>query len=549
MSYIALYREWRPRVFEDVVEQEHVVRSLRNSIKTGRIAHAYLFCGTRGTGKTTLAHIFSRAINCLNPNGGDPCNQCDICRGIISGSILDVIEIDAASNNSVDDVRTIRDEVVYTPSQAKYKVYIIDEVHMLSTGAFNALLKTLEEPPAHVVFILATTEPHKLPATILSRCQRYDFRRISLDSIIGRLTQISEAGGVTLQPEAARLIARMSEGAMRDAISILDQCISMGGKDISYDEVLSVIGVVNDTFIGDVVDALIERNSGTILEQVENLVMGGKDIKHFSSELVFYFRNLLICKITQKPEEVIEVPTDTMARMKNQCTGFSQDEIIYMIKELSQLEAGLKWATYPRVMLEVSLIKLAESRVTPDREDLLARLEQLEKKLESGEFTVRAASREPAPAPAVKAAEAGEGRKPESKPVKEEVKKDGKAGFSGKTLDCWKDILTELRSSGRMVLYTNLMDAKAVELDSKVVGLVFPADSGFSKMIVTRPEHQEVITGVLSKKLGREVRVKCLAEEEFTERQAEKPQEKDELLEKAEDLAKRLNVPLNIIDE
>lgn len=227
MSYIALYRKWRPLIFEDVVEQEHVVKTLKHSVNQQRIAHAYLFCGTRGTGKTTMAKIFARAINCLDPHDGDPCNKCEICKGILSESILDVIEIDAASNNSVDNIREIRDEVIYAPSQSKYKVYIIDEVHMLSTGAFNALLKTLEEPPSHVVFILATTDPHKLPATILSRCQRFDFRRISVESIMERLDTISKESSVTLHKDAARLIAKMSDGALRDVVYIL-------GHDCAY---------------------------------------------------------------------------------------------------------------------------------------------------------------------------------------------------------------------------------------------------------------------------------------------------------------------------
>jgi DNA polymerase-3 subunit gamma/tau len=227
MSYTALYREWRPLVFEDVVEQEHIVKTLKYSVTAGRIAHAYLFCGTRGTGKTTMAHILSRAINCLNPQNGDPCNECEVCKGILEGSILDVLEIDAASNNSVDNVREIRDEVIYAPSTARYKVYIIDEVHMLSTGAFNALLKTLEEPPSHVVFILATTEPHKLPATILSRCQRFDFRKISVEGIVQRLDKVAHANGITFEKEALRLISRLADGALRDALSIMDQCMSL----------------------------------------------------------------------------------------------------------------------------------------------------------------------------------------------------------------------------------------------------------------------------------------------------------------------------------
>jgi len=275
VSYLALYRKWRPLVFEDVVEQEHVVRTLRNSICSGRIAHAYLFCGTRGTGKTTMAKIFSRAVNCLNPKDGDPCNQCEICQGILNGSLLDVIEIDAASNNSVDDIRVLRDEVIYTPSKARYKVYIIDEVHMLSTGAFNALLKTLEEPPAHVIFILATTEPHKLPATILSRCQRFDFRRIPVDSIVKRIEYIAKESGVEIRREGCH----------------------------KHKDVLSVVGLVTDTFIAEVVDAIKNKEVGRVLNAVDELVMEGKNIGQFVSELVMYYRNLMICSSVSKFKE------------------------------------------------------------------------------------------------------------------------------------------------------------------------------------------------------------------------------------------------------
>jgi len=322
MAYLALYRKWRPMLFKDVVEQEHVVRTLKNSVSEGRIAHAYLFCGTRGTGKTTMAKILSRAVNCLEPKDGDPCNTCEICTGIAAGSILDVVEIDAASNNSVDNIRDLRDEVIYSPSKARYKVYIIDEVHMLSTGAFNALLKTLEEPPPHVVFILATTEPHKLPGTILSRCQRFDFRRIPVDSIAARVEFIAGESGIKINRDASKLIARLSDGALRDAISILDQCMSLGNKELAFDDVLGVVGMVNDTFIADVVDAVKNSEIQKILNLIEHLVMEGKNISQFVSELILYYRNLLICSSTDKPHEIIEASSDTVKKMKSQSEGY-----------------------------------------------------------------------------------------------------------------------------------------------------------------------------------------------------------------------------------
>jgi len=548
MSYIALYRKWRPLVFEDVVEQEHVVKTLKNAVKSARIAHAYLFCGTRGTGKTSMAKIFSRAINCLNPRDGDPCNECDICRGILSGSLLDVIEIDAASNNSVDNIRDIRDEVIYTPSSAKYKVYIIDEVHMLSSGAFNALLKTLEEPPSHAVFILATTEPHKLPATILSRCQRFDFRRIPIESIMGRLDRIAEASGVSLHKEASKLIAKMADGALRDAISILDQCMAVGAKEVSYEDVLTVVGIVNDTFISEIVDAINSKDINHILKMVEKLVMDGKDISKFVSDLVLYYRNLLICKITDKPEEIIDVTPDAVENMKRQCSVLSQDEMMLIIRELSALETGLKWAAHPRILLELSIVKICDSNFNSDRDSLLERLSVLENRISNGNFTVKNETGNNQKSREASEPVKDKGMEGTSEEVKNKPKKLNTAAL--KTLDNWNDILEDLKNSGRMVIYTNLLDAKAVEIDSKVVGIALQEGSRFCKMILSKPENQEIIAEAISKRLGREIRVKCVDEEDVARGMEEgKREKKDELTQKAQDIAKKLNMPLDIIDE
>lgn len=548
MSYIALYRKWRPLVFEDVVEQEHVVKTLKNSVCTGRIAHAYLFCGTRGTGKTTMAKIFSRAINCLNSNDGDPCNECDVCKGILSGNLLDVIEIDAASNNSVDNIRDIRDEVIYTPSNARYKVYIIDEVHMLSSGAFNALLKTLEEPPAHVVFILATTEPHKLPATILSRCQRFDFRRIPIESIMGRLNEISEASGVELAREAAKLIAKMSDGALRDAISILDQCISMGGKKIDYNDVLSVVGIVNDTYIAEIVDSINKRDIKNILGMVERLVLDGKDIAKFVSDLVHYYRNLLVCKITDKPQDILDVTEEVLQKMLAQCSKLDQNEIMLIIKEFSGLEAGLKWAAYPRIMLELSIVKICESDFSADKESILERLSVLESRLNSGDFIQNPQNSKNISTVGEDAA--GKEKKTQKTAADSKTHIQKSSLSSLKALDNWSEIVEEFKKSGRMVLYTNLMDAKAYEVDDKIIGIAFENAPGFCRMIVSKPENAEVIEEIVGKKLGREVKVKCIDADSFIPgKGAGKQEEKDQLVEKAQDIAKRLNMPLDIIDE
>jgi len=581
MGYLALYRKWRPTVFEDVVEQEHVVRTLKNSVKTQRIAHAYLFCGTRGTGKTSVARIFARAINCLNPIDGNPCNECAICKGILTSSIMDVVEIDAASNNSVDNIREIRDEIIYTPSQAKYKVYIIDEVHMLSTGAFNALLKTLEEPPPHVVFFLATTEAHKLPATILSRCQRFDFRRITVDGIVKHIMKIAESNNIKIQSEAARLIARMSDGALRDALSILDQCISLGKDEITYDDVLLVVGVVDNTFISKIVDALNQKNVNLLLEYVDRLVMEGKDVTQFVADLILYFRNLLICKTVKNPADIIEASSDMLDKMKEQSSQMDQDVIIFIIKELSELESDLKWSTHPRILLEVALMKICKYDFNIKENDIYERLTILEKKIESGNFPLPAGLQEGrSDLSYVSAANgmavggiSGLGTKAEdgataSSAVKEEKTasyevKQKNGGKQVKTQDekdqnpavkyipdeKWKLILNELKKSGRMALYTNLLDSKAVYLNDGVIGIVFESSNCINKIFVSKPENVEALQLIISKKAGREIRIKCIDQDSIMDAVGQKNEPKDEFIEKVSEVAKKLEVPLNIIEE
>ncbi|MDN5315249.1 MAG: polymerase subunit gamma/tau [Clostridiales bacterium] len=358
MSYLALYREWRPKNFDEVVEQKQAVYALRQAVINNQIAHAYLFSGTRGTGKTTLAKIFSRAINCLNPQDGNPCNECQICKGILDGSLMDVVEMDAASNNSVDNIRRICDEVVFMPSLAKYKVYIVDEVHMLSTGAFNALLKTLEEPPAHAVFILATTEPHRLPATILSRCQRYDFRRIPLEGITARLREISAADKIQLTDEALEAIASFADGAMRDAISLLDQArASIPGK-IERNDVLALAGITQDDFMMEMSEAVLEGKISTILRGIDELVMSGRDLSRFVTDLAQFFRNLLICQVSNQPERLIQATDQTISGMKQLSAQTGYKHLINLIQALSELNSDLKWSSDTRTALEVGLIRI-----------------------------------------------------------------------------------------------------------------------------------------------------------------------------------------------
>lgn len=366
MGHLALYREWRPQNFDDVVGQEQVVYPLRQAVISRDIGHAYLFCGTRGTGKTSLAKIFAKAVNCLDPHEGNPCNACEICEGINKGSLLDVLEIDAASNNSVDNIRRITDEIVFTPSQAKYKVYIIDEVHMLSQGAFNALLKTLEEPPAHAIFILATTEPQRLPATIISRCQRYEFRRIPSEKIIERLGKIAEKEKINISGDGLAAIARIADGALRDAISLLDQCSSGFSGRIEKDDVLRLSGMVQDEFIADFTEALFDQDLSRILNAVEELQMSGRNIRRFLQDFIRTLRNLLVCKLSQDSSTLPELSDKDLKRLQSLSARISRPALMGLIVRMSALDNDLRWAGDPRTSLEIALIAEMNESHSPE---------------------------------------------------------------------------------------------------------------------------------------------------------------------------------------
>ena len=332
MAYQALYRKWRPLEFEDVKGQEHIVTTLKNQIRADRIGHAYLFCGTRGTGKTTVAKIFAKAVNCEHPVDGSPCGECPTCKAIAEGRSMNVIEIDAASNNGVDNIREIRDEVQYSPTEGRYKVYIIDEVHMLSIGAFNALLKTLEEPPAYVIFILATTEAHKIPVTILSRCQRYDFHRISIETIAGRLSQLMEAEHINVEEKAIRYVAKAADGSMRDALSLLDQCIAFYlGQDLKYENVLEVLGAVDTAVFAEMLSYILKADTYACMQLLEQIIMQGRDLGQFVSDFVWYLRNLLLVKTTDdeaKAEDIIDVSADNLEQLKKDSKQVDVDTLM-----------------------------------------------------------------------------------------------------------------------------------------------------------------------------------------------------------------------------
>ena len=315
MAYQAIYRKWRPLVFEDIVGQTHITRTLRNQIQSGHISHAYLFCGTRGTGKTTAAKVFSRAVNCLNPHDGSPCNECEICRGILDGSIMDVSEIDAASNNGVENIREIREDVNYVATQTKYRVYIIDEVHMLSQGAFNALLKTLEEPPQHVIFILATTEVHKVPETILSRCQRFDFKRIKPSDIILRMKEIAAGDGLQITDDAYALLARLAEGSMRDGLSILERCVSACGNSLTYTDITNTLGIAQSDLVLSIVNSIAGGDAGAVLSAVDRLSADGKDLNVFCDTLIRHFRDLLVIQVAAEPESILDYTPEELVQL------------------------------------------------------------------------------------------------------------------------------------------------------------------------------------------------------------------------------------------
>lgn len=361
MSYQALYRKFRPQEFDDVKGQDHIVTTLKNQIKADRIGHAYLFCGTRGTGKTTIAKIFAKAVNCEHPVDGSPCGECPTCRAIAAGNSMNVIEIDAASNNGVDNIRQIREEVEYRPTEGKYKVYIIDEVHMLSIGAFNALLKTLEEPPAYVIFILATTEAHKIPITILSRCQRYDFRRISIDTITARLRELMDAEQVTVEDRALRYIAKAGDGSMRDALSLLDQCIAFYlGQELTYDKVLDTLGAVDTEIFSRLLRQILDKNITGAIQTVETLVIEGRELGQFVTDFTWYLRNLMLVQSSDDMEDVLDISSENLALLKEEASMVDADILMRYIRIFSELGGQIKYASQKRILIEIAIIKLCK---------------------------------------------------------------------------------------------------------------------------------------------------------------------------------------------
>lgn len=384
MSYTALYRKWRPTSFDGVKGQDHIVRTLKNQITSGRVGHAYLFCGTRGTGKTSIAKIFARAVNCERPTEGSPCGECAMCRQISAGASLNVVEIDAASNNGVENIREIREQVQYPPTEGNYRVFIIDEVHMLSIGAFNALLKTLEEPPPYVIFILATTEAHKLPITILSRCQRYDFKRITIDTITEHLKELIDSEQIEVEERALRYVAKLADGSMRDALSLLDQCAAFHfGEKLTYDNVLEVLGAVDNRVFSSLFRAVVEEKTTDCIYKIEEIIVQGRELSQFVTDFIWYMRNLLIIKTADDSENMLDMSMDNLKLLREESGMTDAGTLMRYIRVFSELSGQLRYASQKRVLVELAFIRLTRPAMEQNQDALLQRLNIVEKRLET----------------------------------------------------------------------------------------------------------------------------------------------------------------------
>lgn len=504
MAYTALYRKFRPDNFADVKGQEHIVTTLKNQLTSDRVGHAYLFCGTRGTGKTSVAKILARAVNCQHPVEGSPCNQCEVCREILSGASMNVIEIDAASNNGVDNIREIRDEVAYRPTKGKYKVYIIDEVHMLSAGAFNALLKTLEEPPSYVIFILATTEAHKIPVTILSRCQRYDFRRISIDVIAGRLAQLLEAEGEEAEEKAVRYIAKAADGSMRDALSLLDRCIAFYmGQTLTYDKVMDVLGAADVDVFSDLLRKIITADVTGSINALEEMIRQGKEMGQFVNDFIWYMRNLLLVMTSPQKEEIIDVSSHTLELLEEESQMADPETLMRYIRVFSELSNRIRYESQKRVLVEIALIKLCRPAMETNLDSLLDRIRVLEKQMEEGAFV-----KQPQPAPAQKpvSLEAADQPKAAPKAAPEDLKR---------VMENWGALIAETSGRFKQMLLRSVPKFNAAD-DPEDPVLYVEFQDYLAKPYVEGPEGKKELQALIEDKIGKSVQVEMLLADNHT---------------------------------
>ena len=549
MGYTALYRKFRPQTFEEMVGQEHITRTLRNQIMANRVGHAYLFNGGRGTGKTTSAKVLARAINCLNPQDGEPCNECEICKSALNGSLTDIVEMDAASNNSVEDIRSIREEVNFLPTKAKYRVYIIDEVHMLSQGAFNALLKTLEEPPEHVKFILATTEPQKLPATILSRCQRFDFKRISNEDIIKRLEIVCKESNIEITKQALNIIASLAEGAMRDALSILERCVQDGENNIDEDKIKELVGIPKITYIHSITEAIIKYNIDEAMESITKVLDEGKDLNNLLWEIIKYIKDILMVKTGQKLTIYNE---EDFANLKKLADEVSKERAIRLISELSKLENDMKSSTQRLIVFEAGIIRLCDKELEATSStnsgdsqtggnsninagEIYARLEKIENYLRAGGGVAR-----------TQTSTAGNRVTP-SAGIKSNTQANATDAIAGigkdkKPAQYWQQVVDNFKQNGKIMLYTNLLNTNAVEINDMTVGIEFPKGiTPFGKTVLERPENKMEIANQVSVACGKTMQIKYIDA---------KPQEAGNASEENElsNFANKFDIPFDVIE-
>jgi len=517
LAYTALYREWRPKTFNDVVGQEHITTTLKNQILNHRIAHAYLFCGTRGTGKTSTAKVFAKALNCLNLQDGEPCNECEMCRKINEGLAIDVTELDAASNNGVDKIRDIIDDVKYPPQEAKYKVYIMDEVHMLSAGAVNAFLKTLEEPPNNVIFILATTDPQKLPITILSRCQRFDFKRINNNEITARLRKIVDDQNVLADERSLNLIARVSDGAMRDSLSILDQAISMGNGNVDYNTVVSMLGLVTNEHLFNLTNAVIQRSVEKSIGIIEDVIYSGKDIYLFIKDLITHYRNLLMAKVTNNPEEVLDMSEENIALIKEQSARLRAEEIMRCIRILQEAENNAKLSKQARLYCELAIIKMCKIEYDTSSEVMLTRLNKLEENLKNGSIKVATVESQNNNINAVKKSINNvESKKPtQTQHIEETLSGNSDSRITINDVQkAWRDILEAFKARRAMVISSLIQIGKPIACVNGIVTVQFEKQYQFSRDRLSESKNKPIINEVFSEILQENIKVNFVVEED-----------------------------------
>ena len=524
MAYQAIYRRWRPKVFDEVVGQEHITKTLKNQIINGSTAHAYLFCGTRGTGKTSTAKILARAVNCLNPVDGNPCNECAVCKGLLDESILDVTELDGASKNKVENIREIIDDVMFLPSVAKKKVYIIDEVHMVTQQAFNALLKTLEEPPAHVMFILATTELNKVPITVLSRCQQFEFRRITNQDIAGRMEKILSADGVKAEPLALSLIAELGDGSMRDALSVLDKCVGAAEGTLTYEDVVKIVGIADNEAMHEICAYIAEGNAKGALETLDETIEKGKELGLFAERLLKYLRDVLVVKVTGNAENFLNTSQENREKIEALTEKFTKERLIRAVDLLCEAYAKARYSSFSRTLYEMAILKMCEPDMEDTKEALIDRISVLEETLKNGVAvapakTEKAAEEKPPweekpveakPAPVKTAAEG-----PKKEPVKESPKAEvKKSAASGDAAAKWPEIINYVKGHGGMPLYPHLMSVKPKMSDGKLC-LVFGEGALVSKSVVAKQTNLDMIKAAVAGVTGETLDVLCVTEREM----------------------------------